>query len=194
MLTGSLLGAMLCLVGCSEQKDVEKQETQHSHTHQHDDGHDHSHSHGHDFGDGHEHHHTPHHGIVTPFSAGKTQAGFVELKLHDDKGDLELWLTKDEAGNQPYDLALDSVITVTFPQLDNKTVELRVRNKDKNEDEDGKGNIRNNASNYFIFPGDTGADASWLVGKDFASEVIISFSSGDAKHTTASFKLIPHTH
>lgn len=196
ILAGSLLGATLCIVGCSERKTVEKQEhtqeKEHGHKHDHGEGHDHHH--GHDFGNAHDHDHTPHHGIIVPFQSGNTPTGFAELKLHDDKGDLELWLTKDQAGKQPYDLPLDSVITVTFPKLDNKTVTLRIRNKDKNEDEDGKGNIRNNATNYFIFPGDTGVDATFLIGKDFATDAVISFSAANAQCATESFELRPHTH
>ena len=148
-------------------------------------GHHHGHHHGHAHG------HSPHHGIVKPFASSGEQTGYVELKLHDDKGDLELWLTKDEAGKQPYDLPLDSVITVDFPKL-GKTVKLQVRNTSKNEDEDGKGNIRAGRTNYFIFPGDTGVDPAFLVGKDFASKVVVSFNGGASK--TRSFELKPHTH
>ena len=126
--------------------------------------------------------------------AGDAKAGFAELKLHDDKGDLELWLTEDEAGTKPLDIPLDAVITVTFPKMDQKVVQLKIRNGEKNEDEDGKGNIREGKTNYFIFPGDTGADASWLMGKEFAAEVVITFSTGGANYSTAAFELKPHTH
>ena len=167
---------MLIVAGCAKQEDADEH------------GHDHGHSHGHTHG------HTPHMGIVTPFRSGQAQTGFAELKLHDDKGDLELWLTEDKAGAEPFDLPLDSVITVSFPKLGRKTVELRIRNRDKNEDEGGKGNIRNNETNYFIFPGDTGADASSLVGRDFATEAVISFAAGSADYATAPFALLPHAH
>ena len=142
----------------------------------------------------HGHEHTPHDGVVVPFRSGPSQAGFLELKLHDDKGDLELWLTKDKAGDSPFDLPLDSMVTVSFPQLGGKAVELKIRNDKQNEDEDGKGNIRNNKTNYFIFPGDTKADASFLVGKGFVAEVVISFASDGVTYSTAPFKLSPHSH
>ncbi|VGO15874.1 hypothetical protein PDESU_04461 [Pontiella desulfatans] len=187
-------------IGCAEHDD--------DHGHDHPDGHAHAEdaeSHAHDtdwqpeFADfdddqGHGHDHTPHDGIIVPFRTGQSQAGFLELKLHDDKGDLELWLTKDKAGATPFDLPLDSMVAVLFPQLGGKTVELQVRNDQQNEDEDGKGNIRNKKTNYFIFPGDTKADASFLVGKDFVAEVVISFASEGITHTTAPFKLSPHSH
>ena len=185
-LLGLLSLSPLFVTGClkrefleEEEKSEEKQEEVHGHGH----GHDGSHAHD----------HTPHHGIVTPLQSGSKQVGFVELKLHDDKGDLELWLAADQEGTKPMDLPLDSVITVTFPEL-NKSVELRIRDNQNNEDESGKANIRANKTNYFIFPGDTGVDASFLVGKDFSSNAVISFSTAEGQHGTTTFELKPHTH
>ena len=132
--------------------------------------------------------------MVVPLRSEGTGSGFAELKLHDDKGDLELWLTKDESGSEPLDLPLDSKISVTFPDLKQKPVQLQVRNKEKNEDEDGNANIRNGKSNYFIFPGDSGADASFLLGKDFASKAVIQVSGDGMAFETAPFELRPHTH
>ena len=140
------------------------------------------------------HHHTPHMGLIVPFRSGQSKAGFIELKLHDDKGDLELWLTKDKAGITPFDLPLDSRVTASFPQLAGKTVTLQVRNDTQNEDEDGKGNIRDRKTNYFIFPGDTKADASFLLGKSFSADVVVSFTSGAIDYETSPFKLAPHSH
>lgn len=142
---------------------------------------------------GQAHHKTAHHGVSAAFRSKVALAGFVELKLHDDKGDLELWLTKDEAGTRPYDLPIGTTVTVTFPNL-GKTVELKVRNAEKNEDEEGNGNIRKGKTNYFIFPGDTGADASFLIGKKFSADAIVSFSIERGDYTTTPFKLRPHTH
>lgn len=146
----------------------------------------HSKSHGHD--------HTPHEGVLVAFRADQKESGFVELKLHDDKGDLELWLTKDKEGKQPFDIALDSVITVTFSRLGPKIVKLKIRNDKENEDEDGKGHIRNKKTNYFIFPGDTKADASFLVGKDFSNAATVTFTSDGVRYTSSPFNLRPHTH
>ena len=176
----------------------------HGHEHDQSHGHDHGHSHGHSHSHGHGHSHgptedlkdhlAPNHGIAVPFMAGDKQIGYAELKLHDDKGDLELWLTQNMEASVPFDLPLDAVITVTFADKEQKAVELRVRNTKQNEDEDGKPNIRAKQTNYFIFPGDSGADASWLVGKEFKAQVSISFTKGDATYTTKAFDLIPHTH
>ncbi len=159
------------------------------HGDKHEDGHGHDEDgdHGHD-------EHGPHDGMVTAFAGADGKAvGHVELKLHDDKGDLELWLATDEGITKPFDLSLADKITVTFHGRD-KSVTLAVRNTDKNEDEDGTANNRSGKTNYFIFPGDTGADASWLMGKDFSCPVSISFSSGGTKYSTQQFTLIPHTH
>ena len=143
---------------------------------------------------GHSHHsHTPHSGVVAPFTNSGKKAGVLELKLHDDKGDLELWLTQKD-GKTPFDLPLDSIITVRFTELGNQAVQLQVRNTTSNEDEDGKANIRGNKTHYFIFPGDTGVDASFLVGKEFSSDVFVSFLVGGEAYTSSTFTLKPHTH
>ncbi len=151
------------------------------------------HQHHHNGGD-HNHEHTPHAGVIAPFMSDEMQTGFAELKLHDDKGDLELWLTTDKDGKQPFDLPLTSVIIVTFPELNNKWVQLRVRNSQTNEDEYGKANIRNGKTNYFIFPGETGADAKFLMGVDFATKATITFEAEGKIHNTKSFILSPHVH
>lgn len=188
-----VLFSLMIAAGCSRQHD-------HSHDHDHAHGHDHTHVHKKEMQVSRKKSlgaildMAPHHGILVPFSSKQALTGYAELKLHDDKGDLELWLTKDAAGAGPYDLALNSVITVTFPDLNQKKVELRVRNSDKNEDEAGKGNIRDNKTNYFIFPGETGIDAAFLVGKDFSSKVVITFSDGGVEYSTDPFELRPHTH
>ncbi|MEM1294047.1 MAG: hypothetical protein AAGH89_01705 [Verrucomicrobiota bacterium] len=133
----------------------------------------------------------PHNGMLASFasSAGEA-AGYLELKLHDDKGDLELWLAKDAAISQPYDLSADSVITVTFEGAQKDSASLVVRNLEKNEDEDGSANMRSGKTNYFIYPGDSGVDASWLAGKDFEAMVKVGFGN----NSTKAFKLIPHIH
>lgn len=146
------------------------------------------------YGYAHGHNHTLHDGIVVPLFSDKQRVGFAELKLHDDKGDLELWLTRDAAGSDPLDLPLNAEITVALPDSATKAVSLRVRNTQKNEDEDGKANIRGSKTNYFIFPGDTGADATFLMGRGFVANTAISFVAGGVRYTTDTFKLRPHIH
>ncbi len=151
-----------------------------------------SHEHGADGEHGDEHGgHGPHDGVRITFADG---LGHLELKLHDDKGDLELWLTKDDQGTTPYDLPLDALITVTFTDHGGRKVALAVRNRERNEDEDGKANLREGKTNYFIFPGDTGVDASWLTGAEFVSQVIVTIAADGKTFTTQPFTLRPHTH
>lgn len=147
-------------------------------------------------GHGHEHGESPHDGIVAMFRGpnGTAEAGHLELKLHDDKGDLELWLAKDAKLSDPLDLPLDARIKVTFIDHDNREVTLAVRNKNKNEDEDGKPNIRNGQTNYFIFPGDSGKDAKWLQGKQFQSIVKVTFERDGKTYVSEEFVLVPHSH
>lgn len=179
-----LLSLLFIITGCTLPKI--NQNYSHEHAHEHADSYGHTHEH--------THSDSSHHGIVVPLFSAQQHVGFAEIKLHDDKGDLELWLTLDKNKGTPFDLALDSNITVSFQKLDTKKVALRIRNIEKNEDEDGKGNIRDNKTNYFIFPGDTGADATFLIGKGFSTETVISFEVDGVRYTTNTFKLQPHTH
>jgi hypothetical protein len=109
---------------------------------------------------GHGHEHTTSHDGVVAALKGKSgeEVGFVELKLHDDKGDLELWLGKDRQMKEPLNLPADSKINVSFKDVPGKTATLTVRNNEKNEDEDGNANLRNGMTNYFVFPGSSGQD------------------------------------
>lgn len=146
-------------------------------------------------GHGHEHGPTPHEGVVAAFHGPEgVLAGHLELKLHDDKGDLELWLAKDAAITAPFDLPLAAAVRVQFVDVGNRVVELRARNAAKNEDEAGVANVRDGRTNYFIFPGDTGADAAWLVGAKFASIVKVTFEADGRSYTSEEFMLVPHTH
>lgn len=145
---------------------------------------------------GHSHAHaTPHDGVVAALKgeSGKV-AGFAELKLHDDKGDLELWLAKDREITLPIDIPADSVINVSFLDVPGKSATLGVRNNQQNEDEDGTSNLRNGLTNYFIFPGDSGQDPSWLMGAEFKSRVKITFAADGKSYTSDEFVLVPHTH
>ena len=135
------------------------------------------------------------HGICAPIADTNGQVvGWMELKLHDDKGDLELWLTTDSTMTQPMDTSPETKITATFPTLGDRTVRLKVRNSDGNEDEDGKTTMRDGMTNYFIFPGDTGTDASWLKGGAFKSVVTVTIGGWAATRASPAFVLTPHAH
>ncbi len=142
-------------------------------------------------GGAHGHAHTPHDGVIAALGDG---AGFVELKLHDDKGDLELWLAKDREMKEPLDIPADTSINVSFKDLPGKTAALAVRNNDTNEDEDGNPNLRGGMTNYFIFPGSSGQDPTWLMGQKFRSAVVLSFNVNGKTYTSDEFVLVPHTH
>jgi len=124
--------------------------------------------------------------------------GTVEIKLHDDKGDLEVWvnqggLAATMQGATPWDLPLESQLKISFPELD-KEVTLAVRDSETNADEAGKSMIRDGKTNYFIFPGDTGADASWLQGHHFEESAVLLLETEGTKATTGTIKLTPHGH
>ena len=144
-------------------------------------------------GHGHEHKEGPHHGIPAAF-AGDGASGHLELKLHDDKGDLELWLFQNAAFSKPFDLPVGGMIEIEFIDIDGRKVTLRPRNTEKNEDEDGNPNIRSGKTNYFIYPSKDGEDASWLKGKAFQSIVIVHFTRNGKESVSEEFILKPHVH
>ncbi|KAK7240440.1 hypothetical protein SO694_00112098 [Aureococcus anophagefferens] len=108
-------------------------------------------------------------GILAPlYVAGGDHAGFLELKLHDDLGDLELWLTDLKGG--PLDVPHSAFVALKCASL-GRAVKLGIRNLDSNEDEDGVPNMRDGETNYFIFPAVPGTDASWLKGTEWRAAV-----------------------
>lgn len=174
----------------------------HAHPHDHDHAHPHDHSHGGTLSDGFTqdiealvaHDHAPNHGMMVPLESNGVPVGYAEVKLHDDKGDIELWLTLDKAGTQPMDLPLDTMVSINLPKLEPAGVSLKIRNDVENEDENGNSTIRDGKTNYFIFPGDTGVDATFLTGKDFASPAQVALSIQGAQVYTKEFVLRPHVH
>ncbi len=131
----------------------------------------------------------PNGGYLHPvFGTNGDQAGTVEIKLHDDAGDIEVWLTRQGHGGPVWDLPVDSRIKLHFPDL-KKQVQLAVRDAEENRDESGQITVREGATNYFVFPGETGADASWLMGADFAAKVAMNFDGA-----LSEFILRPHVH
>ncbi|MEM7392276.1 MAG: cobaltochelatase subunit CobN, partial [Verrucomicrobiota bacterium] len=136
--------------------------------------------------------HGPNDGQMAVFyTENGLKVGQIELKLHDDKGDLELWLS-GKGGF--FDLPATASPKVVFVDREGKTVDLYVRNTERNEDEEDRPNMRGRNTNYFIFPGRTGEDASWLMGADFAASVKVTFSAAGQTFATEPFKLVPHTH
>ena len=83
-------------------------------------------------GHGHEHHDGPHQGVPASFRGGDV-TGHLELKLHDDKGDLELWLGEDAEITRPFDLPLDARAEIEFVDVGGRKVTLRPRNRTRNE-------------------------------------------------------------
>ena len=145
--------------------------------------------------EGGEYHEGPHHGIIADFSKiGGNQAGFLELKLQNNKGNLEVWLAKDENMSIPFDLPIDSEIKVTFIDKSMRTVKLKVRNSEGNEDENGLVNVREELTNYFIFPETNNRDTRWLTGKKFKSSVVVSFENSGKKYRSSLFTVTPHIH
>ena len=136
----------------------------------------------------------PHGGLIARAGTSDGEpAVWVELKLHDDLGDIEIWLARDRAMEAPLDLPLEAALTLAFESPE-RTVTLRPRNQDLNEDEAGTPNVRDGQTNYFIFPGDSGEDATWLRGAEFRAAVTLSFPVGPRTIVTRDVLLRPHGH
>lgn len=131
-------------------------------------------------------------GVAAPLAGPDGATARVELKLHDDKGDLELWLWKDGSMTEPLDVPLDARVTARFPELEGRTATLAPRDTDKNADEAGRPNLRDGRTNYVIFPGGTGVDASWLKGGAFRSPAAITIQVGEDTWRAEPFELVPH--
>ncbi|MEC8496259.1 MAG: hypothetical protein VXZ39_15125 [Planctomycetota bacterium] len=121
------------------------------------------------------------------FGADGVQVGTAEIKLHDDAGDLEVWLTRGGYGGDPWRLPVGRTLALSFPDLE-RDVTLAVRDAERNEDESGAVTVVDGTTDYFVFPGSSDADASWLMGADFAAKVELRVEEA----TTGSFVLRPH--
>ena len=76
-----------------------------------------------------------------------------------------------------------------------KTIELRVRNMEQNEDEEGTPNMRSGGTNYFIFQGESGQDPEWLVGEtptSWRGLVTAAFQVDGKSFVAEPFVLVPH--
>ncbi|MBT9556335.1 MAG: hypothetical protein IV100_09915 [Myxococcales bacterium] len=144
----------------------------------------------------HSHEKTPHDGIIVAWKSGGTPSlsGFAEVKLHDDKGDVEVWLGKDRAFKEPLRLPVESRLNLTLVDLSGRKLTLAPRDLAENKDESGVAHLVGGQTDYFIFPGTTGDDATALIGKTFSSVAALSFEAAGQKATSDEFVLQPHTH
>merc|ERR1712087_204796 len=92
----------------------------------------------------------------------------------------------------PFDVPKETVMKVTFPSHPGKAIEMRVRNADQNEDEDGKPNMRDGGTNYFIFPGESGQDPEWIKGEKWRGVATVAFEVDGKSYSCDPFVLVPH--
>ena len=124
--------------------------------------------------------------LVELRDASGNPAGWAEVKLHGDAGDLELWLARDIRITSPLAVPVAAVAKLELAGP-GRTVELRVRDAQANKDERGRATIADGRTHYLVFPGETGADASWLKGEDFRSRARLIVEG-----LAAEFELKPH--
>jgi hypothetical protein len=124
--------------------------------------------------------------LVELRDASGNPAGWAEVKLHGDAGDLELWLARDNRISSPLPVPVAAVAKLELSGP-GRTVELRARDAQANKDERGRVTVSDGRTHYLVFPGETGADASWLKGEDFRSPARLTVEG-----LTAEFDLKPH--
>lgn len=124
--------------------------------------------------------------LVELRDASGNPAGWAEVKLHGDAGDLELWLARDNRITSPLPVPVAAVAKLELSGP-GRTVELRVRDAQANKDERGRATIVDGRTHYLVFPGETGADAAWLKGEDFRSRARLTVEG-----LAAEFELKPH--
>ena len=120
--------------------------------------------------------------------AAGARVGWAEVKLHGDAGDLELWLARDIRISQPLIIPVAAVAKLELAGP-GRSVELRVRDAAANKDERGRATVVDGRTHYLVFPGETGTDASWLMGEDFRSPARLTVEG-----LSSDFELIPHAH
>ena len=120
--------------------------------------------------------------------AAGARVGWAEVKLHGDAGDLELWLARDIRISQSLTIPVAAVAKLELAGP-GRSVELRVRDAAANKDERGRATVVDGRTHYLVFPGDTGTDASWLMGEDFRSPARLTVEG-----LSSDFELIPHAH
>ena len=141
-------------------------------------------------------------GILTVLKAENAPEwrGYLELKLHGDAGDLELWLYGGFSVSNwstvskptPFDVPKETVMKLAFQSHAGKTLEMRIRNADNNEDEEGTPSMRSGRTNYFIFPGESGADQEWLKGEKWRGVATVAFEADGKSYACDPFVLVPH--
>lgn len=124
--------------------------------------------------------------LVELRDASGKPSGWAEVKLHGDAGDLELWLARDIRVTAPLAVPVAAVAKLELAGP-GRTVELRVRDAQANKDERGRATVVDGRTHYLVYPGETGADASWLTGEDFRSRARLTVEG-----LTAEFELKPH--
>ena len=98
---------------------------------------------------------------------GGDDAGYLEMKLAGD-GAIEAWLTGPD--HAPLTIAATAFVAVKVPKF-GRAVKLAPRDLEANADGTGAARLRDGKTDYFVFPGATGADAAWLAGDGWTAAV-----------------------
>ncbi|MFM1848928.1 MAG: hypothetical protein RL417_2402 [Pseudomonadota bacterium] len=135
----------------------------------------------------------PHGGVIARCKSEDEKPIYAEIKLHDDKGDIELWLAQSADFKTSLLLPVATRLSLTFREHP-KTIALAVRDEKSNKDEDGVSHLKDGGTDYFVFPGETGADAAWLQGGEFIDEAALSIEGAALGVSCPVITVVPHTH
>ncbi|MEM0969016.1 MAG: hypothetical protein AAGJ31_06690 [Verrucomicrobiota bacterium] len=116
----------------------------------------------------------PHGGRLHPvFGEDGGQLGRAEIKLHEEAGKIEVWLTSGGFGGPVWDLSPNAKLTLTFPDLGRQIVMTGRDTGGATPVGGGKGTGRAKGTNYFVFPGEVETEDSWLEGPGFVAKAVL---------------------
>ena len=133
----------------------------------------------------------PRGGTLVAIMDGEALSGHAEVRFHAEFGELEVWLGTDASMSSPLDVPVATVLMLRTATGDSAGTRLAVRDPERNEDEEGNVNVRDGATNYFVYPTDYSEEPSPPVGASGDTPVFIEFEAGGKTYRTSEFELVP---
>ena len=129
-----------------------------------------------------------HGGVLTAVVVADAPCGFLEACLDGATGALEMYLT--DLDHAPLRVAQNAFFAVKVPKF-GRAVKLGLREPTENRDGSGTVTMVDGRTNYFVFPGTTGSDASWLTGLDWRASVEVRARADGRVIEAKPFVLVP---
>lgn len=131
----------------------------------------------------------PRGGILVAIRTGEVVSGYAEIRFHAEFGEMEAWLGTDASMSSPLDVPVATQLVMRSTAASGGETRLAVRDQERNEDEEGNVNVRDGATNYFVYPTDYSEEPARPVGASGDTPVFIEFEAGGKKYRTSEFRL-----